>query len=78
MLRKAKRNHYQNLNLNDINDSKKFWTTVKLVFCNKIRSAESIALHENGKLVRDEKEVANIFNDFFCKYSAKFRDKYPT
>ena len=68
----------KNLNLNDINDSKKFWTTVKLVFCNKIRSAESIALHENGKLVRDEKEVANIFNDFFCKYSAKFRDKYPT
>ena len=55
----------KNLDLNDINDSKKFWTTVKLVFCNKLRSVENIALNENGKLVRDEKEVANIFNDFF-------------
>ena len=55
----------KNLDLSDINDSKKFWTTVKLVFCNKLRSVENIALNENGKLVRDEKEVANIFNDFF-------------
>ena len=43
----------KNLDLNDINDSK------------KLRSVENIALNENGKLVRDEKEVANIFNDFF-------------
>ena len=32
----------------------------------------------NGKLVRDEKEVTNIFNDFFVKYCPKFRDKYRT
>ena len=25
-------------------------------------------------MVRDEKEVANIFYDFFCKYSPEFRD----
>ena len=28
---------------------------------------ENITLDENGKLVRDEKEVAYIFNDFFVK-----------
>ena len=38
---------------------------MKLLFCNKIKSVENITLNENGKLVRDEKEVANIFNDFF-------------
>ena len=38
---------------------------VKPLFCNKIKSVENIMLDENGKLVRDEKEVANIFNDFF-------------
>ena len=46
--------------------------------CNKIKSVENITLDENGKLksvenitldknvklVRNEKEVANIFNDF--------------
>ena len=31
---------------------------------NKIKPVENITLHENGKLVRQEKEVANIFNDF--------------
>ena len=65
LLRNAKRNYYENLDLNDINDNKKFWTTVKSLFCNKIKSVENITLDENGKLVRNEKEVANIFNDFF-------------
>ena len=64
-LRKAKRNYNENLNLNDINDHKKFWTAVKPLCYNKIKSMENITLDENGKLVRDEKEVANIFNDFF-------------
>ena len=47
-----------------MNDNKQFWTTVKPLFCNKIKSVESITLDKNGKLVRDEKEAANIFNDF--------------
>ena len=38
---------------------------MKPVFCKKVKSVESIALDENNKLVRNEKEVANIFNDFF-------------
>ena len=65
LLRKTKRNYYENLNLNDISDNKKFWTTVKALFCNKIKSVENITLDENGKLVRNEHEVANIFNDLF-------------
>ena len=61
MLRKAKRNHYENLDLNDINDNKKFWTTVKPLFSKKLKSVENITLDENGKLIRDEKEVAFLF-----------------
>ena len=44
---------------------KKIWTTVEPLFCNKIKSVEYITLDGNGKLVRDEKEVANVFNNFF-------------
>ena len=65
MLRKAKRNHYENLDLNDINDNKKFCTMVKPLFCNKIKSVENITLDQNSKVVREEKEAANILNDFF-------------
>ena len=76
LLRKAKRNYCKNLDLNDINDNKKFQTMVKPLFCNKMKSVENIMLDENSKLVRDEKEVTNIFNDFFVKNSPNFRDKY--
>ena len=43
---------------------------VEPLFCNKIKSVENVMLNENGKLERDGKEVANIFNDFFVKFVA--------
>ena len=42
LVKKAKRTYYENLNLKDINDNKKFWATVKPLFSNKIKSAENI------------------------------------
>ena len=37
------------------------------------KSAENNTLDKNGKLVRDEKELANVFNNFFAK--SEFGDK---
>ena len=54
-------------NLIYFNDNKKFWTTVKPLFSNKIKSAENIYLDESGEIIRNEKEVANVF---------KYRTKY--
>ena len=77
LLKKAKTNYYENLDLNDINN-KKFWTTVKPLFCTKIKSAETITLDENGTLVRDEKGVAHTFNDFFVNIVSNLGNKYRT
>ena len=77
LLKKAKTNYYENLDLNDINN-KKFWTTVKPLFCTKIKSAETITLDENGSLVRDEKGVAHTFNDFFVNVVPNLGNKYRT
>ena len=44
LLRKAKINHLENLDLKDINDNKKLWTTVKSLFYNEIKSVENITL----------------------------------
>ena len=63
--RKAKRSYYENLDLKDITDSKKFWATVKPLFSNKIKSTEYITLEENGKIISNDKELARIFNEFF-------------
>ena len=35
-MRKVSRDYYDNLDLGEVNDSKKFWNTVKPVFGNKI------------------------------------------
>ena len=66
LTRKAKRSCYESLALNKICDNKKFWATVKLLPSNKIKSVENIVLSENKVLlIKDEEEVANIFNNFF-------------
>ena len=65
LVKKAKRNYYENLDLNDIKDNKKFWATVKPLFSNKIKSAENIFLDESGEIVRNEVKVANVFNKYF-------------
>ena len=65
LVKKAKRNYYENLDLKDINDNKKFWATVKPLFSNKIKSAENIFLDESGEIIRNEVKVANVFNNYF-------------
>ena len=56
-----------------MNDNKKFWTTVKPLFCNK-----NVTLNENDKLVRDEEEVASICNYFFVNIVPNLGNKYRT
>ena len=55
LVKKAKQNYYENLDLRDNNDNKTFWATVKLLFSNKIKSAENIYLDESGKIIRNKK-----------------------
>ena len=65
LLRKAKRDYYENLQLGKVNDSKKFWNTVKPVFRNKVTTKNNITLIENEKVVTSEIEQAKIFNKYF-------------
>ena len=65
LVKKAKRNYYDNLDLKDINDNKKVWATVTPLFSNKIKSAESIYLNESGEIFRNKKEVANVSHKYF-------------
>ena len=42
LVKKAVQNYWENVDLKDINDKKKFWATLKTLFANKIKSAENI------------------------------------
>ena len=66
LLTKAKRKHYEDLSIADINDNKqKFWKRIKPFFGNKINGNPNIALVENNDLITDEKSLAETFNDYF-------------
>ena len=65
LLKKAKTTYYGNLNPSSICDNKKFWNTVKPLLSDKCITTENIILNENRKMITDDKEIADIFNNYF-------------
>ncbi len=63
--RQAKRCFYNQLDISEITDNKKFWKTVKPFISDKSSSKSRITLIEEGKIVSNESEVAETFNNFF-------------
>ena len=64
LVKKSKSSLYSNLYVKDNTDSKKF---------SKIFFPKSAVLKENKKIVENQNEVANIFNDFFSKVVLLFQ-----
>ena len=66
LTKKVKREYFQNLNINSINDNKTFWKTVKPFLSNKGNSKQKkIILVENNEIIRDDKKNADIMNEYF-------------
>ena len=65
ILRQAKTSYYGNLDMNSVTDNKKFWRTVKPLFTDKVQTSSSITLVENEKIITNDSEIAEIFNEFF-------------
>ena len=57
--------YYENLDERKVSDNKLFWKTVKPSLSEKFNARERISLSENGKIVKTEKETAEVFNNFF-------------
>ena len=65
VLRKSKREYYQNMSAENVCDNKKFWKAVKPLLSNEIMSSEKIALAEGTKIFKNDKETAKVLNNFF-------------
>ena len=65
LLRKTKKEFYNNLNVKYITENKLFWKTVKPSFTGKTLKDERITLVENNKVVSDESELVEIFSKYF-------------
>ena len=62
LLKKTKKNYWNNLNEKDVTDNKTFWKTVKLFLSDKIVSKEQILLVDNDEI---DSKIAVSPNSFF-------------
>ena len=60
---RTKRTYYKSIQAKSIDNDKKFWKTVKPLFSNTNPMSEIITLIENGKILSNDKEVAECFNE---------------
>ena len=59
MVRKAKKNYYNLLNVRNITDKKQFWKTIRTSFSSKVRDNERVTL------IEEDKGVAETFKLYF-------------
>ena len=62
---KAKGDFHNQLDISEVTDNKRFWKTVKPFISDKNSAKSRITLIEEGKIVSNESEVAETFNNFF-------------
>ena len=65
LIKKIKRNFYNNLNVNKITNNKSFWKIVKPSFTEKALKDEEIVLTENDTTFLEENKIAEIFRSYF-------------
>ena len=75
LLRRTKKEYFQNLNVKDLSDNKTFWKTIKPYFSNKGLNSNKMLLKEKGELVSDEKQLASIMNKFFINITKSLKLK---
>ena len=61
----AKRQYFMSIQSKTIDNDKKFWKTVKPLISNKNPMSEKITLVEDGRILSNDVEVAECFNEVF-------------
>ena len=78
LLRKTKMEYFQNMDVNKVNDNKMFWKTVKPRFSNKCKTANTIILTEGDMIIKNEKLIADTFNNYFADITKTLKlKKHP-
>ena len=65
LTKKVKREYFENININSVNDNKTFWKTVKPFFTDKNKKNGKIILVENNEIIMDNKKNAELMNEYF-------------
>ena len=65
----AKRQFFMSMQSKTIDNDEKFWKTVKPLFSNKNPMSEKITLIEDARILSNDVEVAECFNEYFCNFT---------
>ena len=77
LLRKSKKDFYNNLNLKRITEKTTFWQTIKPNFTDKPLKDERITLVEGNKVITEEEDVVKKFKNHFEKIVETFKIGHP-
>ena len=64
-MKKAKKDHFPNLDVNSVLDKRKFWQNVKPLFSSKVKAKTTIKLIESDETIDNEIKIAKIFSEYF-------------
>ena len=74
----AKKDFFKSASKDGIMTNKKFWKIMKPLMTNKgVLSSNAIIIEENNKLISDEKELVEIFNDHYINIVENTLGKKP-
>ena len=57
--------YFNNIDFKNVTDNKKFRKTIRPKFSNKCKTANTIILVENDKILQDDKAIAKTFINYF-------------
>ena len=66
LLKKAQKEYYKNLDLQNVTSTQKFWETVKPVYENKVKTCNTNSLIDKKSVIKLEKALAKTLSEFFC------------
>ena len=64
-LKESKTRHFNNLNVKDVSENKRFWKTIKPFFTDKAKNRNNIILNENNQTIREYEKICKIFKTYF-------------
>ena len=67
LLKRAKRKYCDNIDIKNLVDNRKFRKNIKPLFSEKQKKLSKITLIDNDVIVSDDKQLAEIFNNFFVE-----------
>ena len=72
-LKESKTRPFNNLNVKDVTENKRFWRTIKPFFTDKTKNSNNIILTENYQTIREDEKICKIFNTCFTNVIKGFK-----